>query len=67
MVQQKAIFPIFKKSNMATVMAIFISNLQLKYCKACLLGMYGQYIFIFTVHVTHTLTRKTHIINLPQI
>ena len=35
MVQQKPIFQIFKKSNMAAVMAIIIDNLQLKYRKVC--------------------------------
>ena len=35
MVQQKPIFKIFKKSNMAAVMAINIDNLQLKYRKVC--------------------------------
>ena len=35
MVHQKPIFQIFKKSNMAAVMAIIIDNLSLKYWKAC--------------------------------
>ena len=35
MSQQKPIFQIFKKSNMAAVMAIIIDNLKLKYRKGC--------------------------------
>ena len=35
MVQQKPIFKIFKKSNMAAATAIIIDNFQLKYRKVC--------------------------------
>ena len=35
MIQQKPIFQILEKSNMAAVMTIIIDNLQLKYRKVC--------------------------------
>ena len=35
MIQQKPIFQIFEKSNMATVITIIYDNLQLKYRKVC--------------------------------
>ena len=52
MVQQKPMFQIVKKSNMATVLMIINNNLELITEKYARVGMYGADLFHF-LHVTY--------------
>ena len=69
MVQQKPIFKIFEKSNMAPAMAIIIDNLQLKYLQKSMRGSepMGQIFFIFYMKLTYNNATKTHISNFKKI
>ena len=62
MVQQKPIFKIVKKSNMAAVMTIIIDNLRLKIQKS-MRGSesFGQIFFIFDIKLTYNGATKTNI------
>ena len=62
-IQQKPIFQIFKKSNMAAIITIIMNNLQLKYRKVCAgWNLWGRF-FIFYMKLTYNRATKTHIIN----
>ena len=66
--QQKPIFQIFKKFNMAAVMAIIIDNLQLKYRKVCAgMNLWGRSFFIFYMKLAYHGATKPHISNFQKI
>ena len=60
-VQQKPIFQIFKKSNMAAIVAIIIDNLQLKYRKVCTGRNLGGWSFWFTTWSLPIIVQQKHI------